>query len=915
MSGMNSGGLRDSVLVCVVLMLLLPVSLGADLTYDLDEEKQTGTRVGNIGADYDLRSIMTAEEYKNLAYRILASGNDYAHYFRIANNTGELFTASPIDRDTLPLCQRSQVCMISLGIGVATIGSFFRRIDVDINVTDINDNYPQFPSPVDSVVFPENSAEGEMTSIVGARDIDGGNFSVMNYYVDTLDVPFRVEKEEFVDGSSLVKIIVAGKLNREEKGFYRIRIVAEDGGLPKKTGAVEVDISITDINDNAPTFDKPFYNVTLNEDVPNGTVFETVSATDLDMSKNGEVEYKLSPFNTAKVKGLFAINSTTGDLSVIDQLEYVPNEKIVIYVEAFDKGDNPRTSRVIVYVNIKDSSNNPPQINVNILQGGDGKARITEYANIGSPVAHIAVIDHDDTDRNGKVDCIAVSDYFNLERYENKQYKAVVAKALNRELESKHEVKIVCQDSGSPPLNSTTNFTVIVIDENDNKPRFTSSVYYPKVTENNAVGAVVAMVTAEDVDIGNNAKVTYSLLDTAGNPFWIDPENGNIRANFQLNRENVTKIELLVQAEDHGQPRLSSSATVILFILDENDNRPTFEPPNYEFFVTENLPYNTTVDQFTATDPDYLENGTIVFSFGQQPPSSFPFTLYSDGTIKVIRSLDREAQSVYRFTVVASDQGTPGLSSSVTVTVNVLDENDNGPVFLFPDDDNNTASIPLSSSPDSIGIKVMADDRDSGANGQLSYHILDNNVSNLFYMESEYDHGMIRLHRLPDSSEASTYTLRLRAEDNGKPKKYVIKTLTVTFTQVEPPVENRRNFLIAISLGCVTVVLSIAIVITIYLIRRNDLRRNKNNNQNYGDKAEFQITAADIKHPGDLCSASSGSKDSLKKVSFSTDNNSSLEMELNRPHSPMVNMENIKVSYTYNENPLHLLRPLVETTV
>lgn len=890
-SGVTMSCRLKSAHVLLLLSVLISVARGTDLTYSLDEGRPGGTTVGDVRADYDLRPIMTADEYDNLAYRILASGNDYAHFFRIGNSTGQLLTAAPIDRDVLPHCQRTPTCVISLGIGVATIGSFFRRIDVDINLNDLNDNDPVFPNPVDLVQFYENSAEGESTSIVGARDIDTGNNSVVNYYVETPDVPFRVEMEAFVDGSSLVKIIVAGKLDRELKDYYRIKIVAEDGGTPRRSGSIEVDISITDVNDNSPQFDRPFYNITLNEDTPINTTFETISATDLDLDNNGEVEYRLSPFNSEKVKGLFAINSTTGELLLIGKLVYVPNEEIIIYVEAFDKGDQPRSSRIVVYINIKDSSNNPPEINVNILQG-----RISEYANIGAPVAHIGVTD-DDTGRNGKVDCIAVSDFFTLERYEDKQYKAVVAKALNTEQADKHVIQIVCQDSGSPPLNSTASLTVVVLDENDNKPRFTQSVYYPKIMENNAVGAVVAMVTAEDIDTGNNALVTYSILNSTGYPFWIDPDNGNIRANFQLDRENVTQVRLIVQAEDNGQPRLSSTATVILSILDKNDNKPVFSQPNYEFFVYENLPYNTSVDQLTATDIDNGENGTIVFQFGEVLPSSFPFTLYSDGNIKVIRSLDRETQSEYRFTVVAADQGTPALSTSVTVTVNVLDQNDNEPVFVFPDDDNNTATIPLSSNPDSVGIKVVADDRDSGPNGRITYEILDSNLTNLFYMVNHYGLGEIKLHRLPNSQEALKYKLRLRAEDNGNPKKHATKTLTVSFTQTVTE-ESRQNLLIAISLGCVTVVLSIAIVITIYVIRRSDYQRRKNEPA-FSEKDGMQIVPSDniIKHPGDLGSTSSGSKDSLKKVSFSTDNNSSSEMEgpRDRSRSPLVNLESTKV--------------------
>ena len=879
-------------LLLMILVLIMDLSFSAEVTYSVEEEQ--GLKViGNVGEDYDLRSTMTQEEYSNLAYKILSSGNSLAHFFQI-DASGQLSTKEPIDREKLTHCSRELTCVISLDIAVkATIGAFFRKINVKIEVIDINDNSPTFLKGIDSASFLENS-EGAIASIDGAEDNDAGNNTVVRYYIDTPDVPFDVMLEKMEDGSSTVKIIVNGKLDREERDFYQIKIVAEDGGNPKRTGTIVVDINVQDMNDNSPKFDRPFYNVTLNEDTAINTVFETITATDADAGENGEVEYSLSANQDESILNTYAINPSTGELSVISQLVYVPNEQTLIFVEATDKGPQPRPQQIRVYVNIIDLSNNPPEINVNILQG-DINARISEYANVGAPVAHIAVIDGD-TGRNGKVECIGISDNFGLERYETNEYKAVVTKPLNRELVETHEVTIVCRDSGTPPLNSTTSFTVVVVDQNDNAPRFSQGTYFAKAEENNLVGDVVAKVTATDIDSGNNSKIEYKLISTSGYSFWIDPDLGEIRANFRLDRENVSQIEIVVEAEDNGDPKMSASSTVILSVTDQNDNYPVFSQPNYEFFVLEGVPHNTTVDQLTATDSDYRENGTVSFSFDTPPPSSFPFILYSDGTIKMIRTLDREQQGTYEFTVVASDQSSKPLSSSVTVTVIVLDVNDNAPVFVFPDKDNNTVTIPLSSTPDSVTIVVEATDIDADSNGEVSYSILDNNITSLFYIENANGVGHVKLRRLPDSSEPLEYAFIIKAIDNGKPSQYSQQLLAISFSKDPEVPVSRQNFLIAISLGCVTVVLSIAIVLTIYLIRRHDRLQLKSDSQ-YSDRADMEIVPGDIKHREELGSTSSGSKESLKKVSFSTDHNSSLESEPNRDvsQSPLMNLDNMKV--------------------
>lgn len=881
------------LLIASLVLIITPASHGAELKYTVEEEKGA-EYIGNVATDYDLRSTMTQEEYSNLVYSILSAGNSYAHYFRVVNTTGTLYTTDPIDRDNLKHC--SVNCIIGLDIAVqATIGAFFRKINVDIDVLDANDNSPFFAKSNDSATFLENSEEGTTASIDGAKDIDSGNNTVVNYYIDTPDVPFDVMLEKNPDGRSKVKITVRGKLDREIIDFYQIRVVAEDGGNPKRTGDIFVDISIEDANDNVPTFDRAFYNVTLNEDIAPNTVFETITATDDDIGLNGQVEYKLSVNpDDDYIANTFAINSSTGELSVISQLVYIPNEEYKIFVDASDKGIQPRISQIRIDVNIIDISNNPPKINVNILQG-DINARISEYANVGAPVAHIGVVD-DDTGRNGKVECIGISDNFGLERYETNEYKAVVIKSLNREMTQTHEMIIECRDNGTPPLSSNTSFIVVVLDENDNPPRFTLGTYFAKTEENNPVGDVVATVLAKDIDSGSNAKIEYKLISTGGYSFWIDPDTGEIRANFRLDRENVSQIEIKVHAEDGGKPKLSAATTVILSITDQNDNYPRFSQPNYEFFVLEGVPNNTTVDQLTATDNDFRENGTVSFSFDTPPPASFPFILYSDGTIKMIRTLDREVQSLYKFNVVASDHSSKPLSSSVTVTVIVLDVNDNAPVFVFPGVDNNTATIPLSSAPDSVTIVVVATDNDSDSNGEVSYTILDQNRTSLFYIESENGVGNIKLRRVPDASESLEYSLKIKAEDNGVPRQYTIHTLTIAFIADGVEDTGRQNFLIAVSLSCVTVVLSIAIVLTIYLIRRHDRLRSKAS-EHYIGRADMEIVPGDMKQGEDLGSTSSGSKESLKKVSFSTDHNTSVESDPNRDvtQAPLVNNDNMKV--------------------
>ena len=876
-----------------IFSLLFACVCTSEVQYTIEED-QPSTYIGNLKEDYNIQPNVASDVYNNLVYKILGTGNDIAAYFRVENTTGRLFTTSKIDRDSLQRCSGESSCILTFDVGIQSpIGAFFIKISVDVILQDRNDYSPQFTKQIDKVEFFEGSRTGTYVTIDGASDKDAGNFSVQSYYIKTSDVPFKAMIERIPDGSSAVRIIVDGELDREKLEYYEIVVVAEDGGDPPRTAEINVNVTILDDNDNKPLFKQAFYNISVNEDIVLHTVIATVIATDIDKGINGEIIYRLSPNNNNDTKQTYAINETTGQLSVIKHLSYNQGIPIIIYVEAEDKGSQPKTSQVIVYVNIIDSKNRPPEINVNILSG-DVQASVSEYANVGAVVAYVGIEDKD-TDRNGKVDCTGDMENFGLERLAVNEYKVVVSGPLNREMKDQYLIIINCHDNGSPPKNSSANFTVRILDENDNPPRFTQGTYFLKTEENNVVGDVIGKVTAADMDIGKNARLTYTLKNSSCNDMWLDSVSGEVRANFVLDRENITQCLLSVAVTDDGRPQLSATASVVVTVLDQNDNYPVFDPPNYEIHVYEEIPYNTTIEQVTAIDPDYGVNGTIFYSFEQPPSASFPFKLLTDGTIRAIKRLDRETQARHEFVVIASDLGSPPLSASVTVTVVLLDLNDHDPYFVFPDKTNNTVKVPLSTEVYSVITVVKAIDRDENDNKELTYSIVNGSASDKFTIETKSNMGNVRLLRLPGPSECKTCVIQIRAMDHGTPNRFSMQNLTVKFVDVSPDSDS-KNFAIAISFGCVTVVLSIVIVIVIFLVKRHDLKRK----QPCMDcsKSDLEVNPDDLK-PTLIKCGESDSSDSLKKVSFSLDNGSTLSTERSKDtsHSPLVNQNSFQVRY------------------
>ncbi|KAK3596854.1 hypothetical protein CHS0354_039847 [Potamilus streckersoni] len=820
--------LKTIIIFAFLSLTLFLEALGeADIRYKLNEEQISGTYIGTIKSDFDIRSTISEVEYNNLVFSLLSAGNPYAAFFKINNRTSELAVGSRIDRDNLSICTFTEKCVISVDVAIQTGGAFFRKLKVDIEIVDLNDNSPTFAVNEVEVEIAESTTGRSPASFSGAQDADYGLLSVQNYTILEPDTPFTVEYEKLVDRSSIVTIIVQKGLDRETRDFYKLTVLAQDGGNPMRTGTLKVNIIITDVNDNAPKFTPSVYNVTVKEDIELGSTILTVSATDADIGENGEILYKLSAHQVENVPSLFSINPVSGALSVVAQLIYVPNDVLRVFVEASDKGVPPKISQAVVYVNIEDSNNHPPQININFLAGSD-VARVSEFANVGTVVAHIGVVD-DDTGRNGIVTCTGASDRFGLERLDIKEYKVVVTKPLDRELISVHVVDILCYDNGSPPLNSSRKFNVTILDENDVTPRFTQRTYFVNTEENNRIGDLIIKVSAEDLDIGINAVVTYFLVDGGGLDFRMNPNTGEIRAYFVIDRENVSRVTLRVQAVDGGiNQKLTGEATVVININDQNDNAPAFNQSEYTFTIEENAILKSKVGQVIATDPDDGENGTILYSIFPSPSYDFPFTLYSNGTIITTLEIDREVKSQYNITIVATDQSSSPLRSSIYVVISVSDQNDNPPVFVFPNKENNTVTVSYAALSGTLIANVTANDTDDGKNSLLSYSIVDNNVSDIFTIEMKT--GKLTLQRMLTSSDPIMFTIRVKVEDNGTNRRSSVAYLTITFSQGLESKEggdDNKNFQIAVSLTSVTVVLSVAIVLIICLIRRHDRLKTK----------------------------------------------------------------------------------------
>ncbi|KAJ8311140.1 hypothetical protein KUTeg_011304 [Tegillarca granosa] len=813
------------------------------IEYSVDEERAP-VILGNVADDSNIELEAPPSVLSNMQYRFLSVGgsdeNSYLSSFYIQNNTGTLSVKSKLDREAL--CLYKNTCVLSLRIG-ASSGAYFKQIDVQVTVLDINDNSPEFSKNSTSVPISEDSNINSTFPIISAHDKDIGLNSKLSYNLVPDSGVFALDVDDSGDRTQ-VSIRLKQKLNREAAAEYQIYVIASDGGNPLKTGRLIVNIKVGDINDNDPVFTQKNYNVTLMEDVAMDTVIVNVNATDSDEGKNAEINYEFSSLEASSSQFPFSINQQTGQISIVRKLNFAPGKAHQVGVRAYDNGYPSRSSLATVTFNVIDTNNHVPEIAISQLLDG----KIPENSKKGTVLAYVAVTDRD-IGLNAKVQCSIKTDGpFQIQKLieddsrGDNSFNVIVSGSLDRERQIEHVVTIECNDSGSPQRNQTSSFIIQVQDQNDNPPVFSHASYNATISENNRIGAVITKVTASDADEGINAQVYYFLEPRVANIFSVDPNTGLVKANVRLDRESNQTITFIVYARDGGSPKYTSSTVVRLTILDENDEFPTFRQPNYTFTIMEEESADTYIGTITAYDNDTNENGKITFAFASQYHRiDMPFTIFPYGEIRTKRPLNREVEDQYKFDVVATDKGVPSRNSSVTVYIKVIDINDNYPQFIYPTG-NTTKKISHLSPKNSLVATIEAHDIDEGKNGDITYAIVRSTDVNLFHIDSFS--GKIYLSRHIETADIKKYELYLSATDNGaEPKKTGARiVISVEYTETANQISEGiigQNVLIAITIACVTVVLSLAIIVTIFLIRRVDTQRKHKGLPH--QEADFQI--------------------------------------------------------------------------
>ncbi|XP_059150503.1 protocadherin gamma-A10-like [Physella acuta] len=794
----------------------------------LKEEQKTGTFVGNIAGETAIAKQVSPAEFSTLRFEFLDPSNRGTHLFSINGRSGTLYTQTTIDREYI--CDDMVECQIKFDVTVnSDVTDFLRLVEVTINIMDINDNTPAFEKEEIVLDIPENNPEGLTKPLPSAIDRDMGENSVQHYTLLNPTELFSLNVERRLNSKFRVSLVVNGVLDREKMDRYTLLVAATDGGPQPMTGTLTVHINVTDVNDNTPVFTQQDYSYSVVETAGVGDVVGKVTATDKDYGKNSEIRYTMIlAARDSRARELFTIDPFTGEITIKSPLQYDAGKTFEAVVEARDRGDNPRIAEAKLTLTIVNVGNNAPRLEIKLQKTLDEETVIiSEGAKNSTFVGKLTATDND-PGASGEVVCRSAHPCFKTENFGD-YYAIIMNGSLDREQADKIDVKLVCNDKGSPPKTSSITFKVVISDINDNPPSFSQTTYVVNITEENVIGKQILKLTADDPDAGINKVFTYSLFPKENTVFSIDRESGILKARTTFDHEVEKRLNVIVIATDEGQPALVSTATVVVNILDINDNYP--EITTRELRVPEGGGTMKRIGKLDGSDKDSGLNSKLVFSM---PPtddvSGQTFRVDPDGTVFAIPELDREKRDRYTLHLEVRDRGVEPKKKSGIVTVIVEDVNDHAPVFHFPTQKNQTVSFLWSLPPNREITRVNATDEDLGENRTISYFIYSGNKGDLFAIEEQS--GILYLQRRVKSSDDHVHRLMVAAHDRGVEHResqayleVIIDLTNATFAALNDKAVEDKYILIAGIVAGATLLFSIVILVIIFIIRRGNNRR------------------------------------------------------------------------------------------
>ncbi|XP_027864184.1 protocadherin alpha-7-like isoform X23 [Xiphophorus couchianus] len=679
----------------------------------------------------------------------------------------------------------------------------------------------------------EGINEGTVVGNV-AKDLglDKSTLSDRKYRVVSSDADplFRVNQ---VDGNLYVSRMIDREKVCSDSGtcLINLKTVLEN---PLEVHYVRVEV--VDINDHSPSFQDNQTTMEIYESVLPGTKFQLTAAKDPDSGQFSVQQYRLSQNEHFRLEVKDKRNDIKLPILIVQKpLDRETARNHSLTLTAVDGGKPPKSGNMNILINVLDVNDNVPVFTKDVYS-----VMLSENSPIKTTVVQVKATDLDEGPNGEVIYSFSNSvskNILNLFDINALTGEITVKGLIDFEEKEEYDIEIRASDKGLPPLTAEKTVVIKVIDINDNAPEIEVTSFSSLIPEHSRPGTTVALISVNDLDSALNGKVICTISEEIVFALSASLQDNmfSVVTKSNLDREKTSRYDLTITAKDEGHPSLSSEKTISVVVSDVNDNSPEFSQNPYYFYTTEGNKPGSLVFSVKAFDKDENENARISYHVSEEGSKdstliSFLSINSETGEIVALKSFDFDTLKTFQFQVVATDSGTPSLSSNVTVNVFILDQNDNAPVILYPLSSNGSAEgveeIPRNVNAGHLVTKVRAYDADIGYSGWLLFSLQEVTDHSLFGLD-RYT-GQIRTLRSFTETDEAEHKLVIMVKDNGNVS--LSATATVIVKVVEPKEafaasdvksaanddeENNVTFYLMITLGAVSILFIISIIVLI----------------------------------------------------------------------------------------------------
>ncbi|XP_028272859.1 protocadherin Fat 2 [Parambassis ranga] len=673
-----------------------------------------------------------------LVYTI--SGGNEDGCFSINTFSGDLQLVCPLDRESKEFYILN-ITVYDLGNPQTSAWKF-----IAVNVMDVNDNPPAFDQSRYVTHVPENIEPDSIIFTARAVDVDTDMSGNVQYSLLTSTDMFRIDE---LTG----EITVTGRLDRESSPRHDLWIEARDQAKlgPQLFSTTDLVVVLQDINDNTPKFVPKVYKIKVPEDVPVGTLLIWVESIDLDLGSGGLVTYNLK--NTEG--GIFHLDSSTGALILERELDFEKRPSYNLTVRAVDQG-LPRSlsSSCFVEIEVLDVNEN---LHRPVFSEFVYDAAVMEDAAVGTSVVMLTASDKD----RGRDQVVRyhIHDGSGLGVFTIDEETGVIrtTEILDREMVPHYWLSVYVTDLGTEPLISWTHVFLEVLDVNDNAPELSQPVYFTSVQENVDTVNSVIKVSATDVDTSSDGKLSFQMLESHRTYFDVDPNTGVISTLLALDREDKPEHSVEVIVSDNGSPPLRSTATVVIRVLDANDNRPKFTDKLFHVKLPEQRHRGGKLEvcRMVARDDDEGSNALVTYKLQDNKDERFEI----DPLTGVVTSHGDFFPGNYSIlTIKATDQGTPSRSSTARLDIEWISrQSPSAEPITFEEPHFTFAVMETEPVTHMVGI-IMTE-----THGQRWFDIIGGDEEKDFYVQRNT--GTISIARQLDAARRSNYNLTVQVTD------------------------------------------------------------------------------------------------------------------------------------------------------